>query len=140
MCSLQSTCRSFASTASGSNVNQLLIQPFVNYNFPDGCYLTSSPIVTANLAGSWAKMDSAGGWPLHHFMKETSHEADGSLAARSSARPEKFAINRNWSTNRGLAAKQMTACGPMRTSRNVHFMSASEGKADVEFAIADIRK
>ena len=31
-------------------VNQMLLQPFVNYNFPDhpGRYLTFSPIVTAN--------------------------------------------------------------------------------------------
>jgi hypothetical protein len=39
---------SFASTGKGSNVNQMLIQPFVNYNFPGGWYLTSSPVVTAN--------------------------------------------------------------------------------------------
>jgi len=33
-----------------ANVNQLLFQPFVNYNFPDkpGRYLTYSPIMTAN--------------------------------------------------------------------------------------------
>jgi hypothetical protein len=31
-----------------NNVNALLIQPFINYNFPDGWYVTSSPIVTAN--------------------------------------------------------------------------------------------
>jgi len=30
------------------NVNQMLVQPFINYNFPRGWYLTSSPIVTAN--------------------------------------------------------------------------------------------
>jgi hypothetical protein len=29
-------------------VNQLLTQPFINYNFPRGWYLTSSPIITAN--------------------------------------------------------------------------------------------
>lgn len=29
-------------------VNAMLLQPFVNYNLPDGWYLTSSPIVTAN--------------------------------------------------------------------------------------------
>jgi hypothetical protein len=29
-------------------VNSMLLQPFVNYNLPDGWYLTSSPIVTAN--------------------------------------------------------------------------------------------
>lgn len=36
-------------------VNALLLQPFVNYNLPDGWYLTSSPIITAN----W-KADKAG--------------------------------------------------------------------------------
>jgi len=29
-------------------VNAMLLQPFVNYNLPDGWYLTSAPIVTAN--------------------------------------------------------------------------------------------
>ena len=37
----------------GSNrragVSQALLQPFVNYNFPSGWYLTSSPIITADL-------------------------------------------------------------------------------------------
>ena len=28
--------------------NQFLLQPFINYNFPDGLYLSSSPIITAN--------------------------------------------------------------------------------------------
>jgi hypothetical protein len=39
---------SFASIGKGSNVNQMLIQTFVNYNFPEGWYLTSSPVVTAD--------------------------------------------------------------------------------------------
>ena len=30
------------------NVNQMLLQPFVNYNFDKGWYLTSAPILTAN--------------------------------------------------------------------------------------------
>lgn len=29
-------------------VNQMLLQPFFNYNFPKGWYLTSSPIIAAN--------------------------------------------------------------------------------------------
>ena len=37
------------------NVNAFLLQPFVNYNLPDGWYLTSVPIMTAN----W-KADKAG--------------------------------------------------------------------------------
>ena len=30
-------------------VSQWLIQPFINYNLPDGWYLTTSPIITANM-------------------------------------------------------------------------------------------
>ena len=30
------------------DVNQTLLQPFINYNFPGGLYLTSSPIITSN--------------------------------------------------------------------------------------------
>jgi hypothetical protein len=34
---------------SGKNdVNSLLVQPFVNYNFSHGWYLTTSPVITAN--------------------------------------------------------------------------------------------
>ena len=30
------------------DVNQFLMQPFVSYNLPDGWYITSSPVITAN--------------------------------------------------------------------------------------------
>ena len=39
---------SFAGDSGRSDVNQTLIQYFVNYNLPDGWYLSSSPIITAN--------------------------------------------------------------------------------------------
>ncbi len=32
----------------GSDVNKMLIQPFLNYNLPKGWYITSSPIISAN--------------------------------------------------------------------------------------------
>jgi hypothetical protein len=35
-----------------TDVNQTLLQPFVNYNLPDGWYLTSSPVITANWSAS----------------------------------------------------------------------------------------
>ena len=35
-----------------NNVNAMLIQPFINYNFPHGWYLASSPIITANWIGA----------------------------------------------------------------------------------------
>jgi hypothetical protein len=34
------------------DVSQLLIQPFLNYNLPDGWYLSSAPILTANWEAS----------------------------------------------------------------------------------------
>jgi hypothetical protein len=39
---------SFAGDGDRQDVNQTLIQPFVNYNLPGGWYAVSSPIVTAN--------------------------------------------------------------------------------------------
>ncbi|MGA7932183.1 MAG: hypothetical protein WCA35_01250, partial [Kovacikia sp.] len=39
---------SIAGDPSRPDVSQFLIQPFINYNLPDGWYLTSSPIITAN--------------------------------------------------------------------------------------------
>lgn len=39
---------SFAGSSDRKNVNQFLIQPFFNYNFSKGWYLTSSPIITSN--------------------------------------------------------------------------------------------
>jgi hypothetical protein len=39
---------SFAGDNDRDDVNAMLLQPFVNYNLPDGWYLVSSPIITAN--------------------------------------------------------------------------------------------
>jgi hypothetical protein len=39
---------SFAGDRDRRSVSQMLIQPFVNYNLPDGWHLTSSPVITAN--------------------------------------------------------------------------------------------
>jgi hypothetical protein len=41
------------------DVNAMLVQPFINYNLPDGLYLTTSPIITAN----W-KADSDNRWTV----------------------------------------------------------------------------
>jgi hypothetical protein len=39
---------SLSSSKQGGRYNNFLMQPILNYNFPDGLYLTTSPIVTAN--------------------------------------------------------------------------------------------
>ena len=41
-------------------VNQLLLQPFVNYNLPGGWYLVSSPVVTAN----WSADRTSDRWTI----------------------------------------------------------------------------
>jgi hypothetical protein len=37
-----------ASGPGGTRYNTFLVQPFVNYNFGEGWYVGSSPIITAN--------------------------------------------------------------------------------------------
>jgi hypothetical protein len=39
---------SVAGPSGRTDVNQTLLQPFANYNFPNGWYLTTSPVITAN--------------------------------------------------------------------------------------------
>lgn len=50
---------SFAGDDDRSNVNQMTFQPFINYNFNEGWYLSFSPIITAN----W-EADPADQWTL----------------------------------------------------------------------------
>jgi hypothetical protein len=53
-----------------ASVSQFLIQPFINYNFSHGWYLTSSPIVTANWKGTsanqWTVPVGGGGGKIFH--------------------------------------------------------------------------
>jgi hypothetical protein len=72
---------SFASTGKGSNVNQMLIQPFVNYNFSHGWYLTSSPIITANWLASGAKWTVPVGGGFGRLFKVGQLPVNMSLAA-----------------------------------------------------------
>ncbi|WP_288143603.1 neuromedin U [Accumulibacter sp.] len=39
---------SLSDSGTGGSYNNATIQPFINYNFPGGLYLTSAPIITAN--------------------------------------------------------------------------------------------
>lgn len=43
---------SFAGPGNAAPINQMLIQPFINYNFPEGWYATTSPDITANWKAS----------------------------------------------------------------------------------------
>jgi hypothetical protein len=58
-------------------INQMLVQPFVNYNLPGGWYLVSSPIITANwlapsgekwtvpVGGGFGRLFRVGGQPMN---------------------------------------------------------------------------
>jgi hypothetical protein len=50
---------SFAGNEDRPNVNAMTLQPFFNYNLPEGWYLTTSPLITAN----W-EADSNNRWTL----------------------------------------------------------------------------
>ncbi len=50
---------SLSDNQQGGSYNNGLLQPFVNYNFPDGFYITSAPIITAN----W-KAESSQRWTV----------------------------------------------------------------------------
>lgn len=43
---------SVSGSSTDPKINQLTLQPFLNYNFPGGFYLTSSPLITANWEAS----------------------------------------------------------------------------------------
>lgn len=50
---------SYGGDSDRENVSSFLLQPFINYNFPNGWYFTSAPIITAN----W-EADSGDRWTV----------------------------------------------------------------------------
>jgi hypothetical protein len=65
---------SVAGPSTRANVNQMLMQPFVNYNLRHGWYLTSSPIITANWEVNpnqrWTVPIGGGVGRIVHFGKQ----------------------------------------------------------------------
>jgi hypothetical protein len=64
---------SLSSNQQGGSYNNGLIQPFLNYNFEGGTYLTSSPIVTVNWQAEssqqWTVPVGGGVGKIFHFGK-----------------------------------------------------------------------
>ena len=65
---------SVAGPSDRADVNQMLVQPFVNYNLRHGWYLTSSPIITANWKVNsnerWTVPVGGGVGRIVHFGKQ----------------------------------------------------------------------
>jgi len=72
---------------SGGSYNNLLAQPFVDYNFGDGVYVNSSPIITANLNASsgnvWTIPVGGGVGKIFHFWEIAREHAARRLLQRS---------------------------------------------------------
>jgi hypothetical protein len=76
---------SVAGPSGRADVNQMLLQPFVNYNLPHGWYLTSSPVITANwkadsdnrwllpLGGGFGKIFHIGKLPINTYLQAFSN-------------------------------------------------------------------
>jgi hypothetical protein len=64
---------SLTSDKQGGSYNNGLIQPFLNYNFPEGLYLTSAPVLTvdwkANSGQQWTVPLGGGIGKIFHFGK-----------------------------------------------------------------------
>ncbi len=64
---------SVAGSSERMDVNQMLVQPFVNYNLPDHWYILSSPIITADWKAKpsdvWTVPVGAGVGKIVHFGK-----------------------------------------------------------------------
>lgn len=64
---------SLSSSSGAPSYNNGLIQPFLNYNFPGGTYLTSSPILTVNWqaegSNQWTVPIGGGIGHIFHFGK-----------------------------------------------------------------------
>jgi hypothetical protein len=71
---LVSNIWSFAGPGDRQDVNQLLVQYFVNYNLSKGWYLTSAPIITANWeapsGGQWLVPFGGGLGKVHHVGRQ----------------------------------------------------------------------
>ena len=109
------------------HVNEMLIQPFVNYNLPDHWYLVSAPIMTANWAAAkggdvWTARSvvasaNCSGWARYfHWKVMRSQSSQSTLNFRRSV------------TSRG---RKMARSGSCASNFNFCFRSRSSGKCRV---------
>jgi hypothetical protein len=82
---------SVAGDSERRSVNQLLLQPFVNFNLPNGWYLVSSPIITANWQASSDRWLVPIGGGVGRVFRVGSQPVNASLQAYANvAKPDQF--------------------------------------------------
>ena len=100
--------------------NNGLVQPFINYNLPDGAYLTSAPIITIDWKASGSQQVTlplgGGVGKIFHFGKLPGEHADlGLLQRRSPGQCGELAAPRASS-----ADVPEVAFGPRRSRAAIH--------------------
>jgi hypothetical protein len=82
---------SVAGDSDRRSVNQFLLQPFVNFNLPNGWYLVSSPIITANWQASSDRWLVPIGGGVGRVFRVGSQPVNASLQAYANvAKPDLF--------------------------------------------------
>jgi hypothetical protein len=82
---------SVAGDSDRRSVNQFLLQPFVNFNLPNGWYLVSSPIITANWQASSDRWLVPVGGGVGRVFRVGSQPVNASLQAYANvAKPDLF--------------------------------------------------
>jgi hypothetical protein len=82
---------SVAGDSDRRSVNQFLLQPFVNFNLPNGWYLVSSPIITANWQASSDRWLVPIGGGFGRVFRVGSQPVNASLQAYANvAKPDLF--------------------------------------------------
>jgi hypothetical protein len=82
---------SVAGDSDRRSLNQFLVQPFVNYNLPNGWYLVSSPIITANWQASSDRWLVPVGGGVGRVFRVGSQPVNASLQAYANvAKPDLF--------------------------------------------------
>jgi hypothetical protein len=82
---------SVAGDSNRRSLSQFLVQPFVNYNLPNGWYLVSSPIITANWRASSDRWLVPIGGGFGRVFRVGSQPVNASLQAYANvAKPDLF--------------------------------------------------
>lgn len=119
---------SFAGNDHHPDVNQLLIQPFVNYNFGDGWYAVSSPVLTAN----WdADRDNRWTVPLGGGFGKLFHLAGQPINAQLQVFGMSSAPN---SAPIGRCAFRSSSCFRSEPKRSTDRCCAADGRSVIETA------
>ena len=138
---------SFAGANDRDDVNQMLIQPFVNYNIADGWYLVSAPIATANweaerskdiwtvpVGGGVGRLFRLGKLPINVSLQAFDNVEKPEFGADWELRPRCSSCSRNEEER-----DDDTTWHPSRARLGLHRSRAGVGPSDRPAAVLERR-